>query len=220
MAEDKDDVPRLSDEEWADFERRFTEESAKSASYKEPSARQRELTSKWKKEPPKDTGWRTDGGGSPDTRPRELFPPAAPAGPRRRSAWKRNLAWVLVALLVIGAAIGVPALFRRVEEAGGQRHADQRSDLVCHAPGSQSGDSVSAPVTDTGPDPADPYAGSPAEDWAAGASGIVLPAASALGRLLPRPRSEAGGAGQAVPRGGQPRSGGAGRRGRRKRRWP
>lgn len=180
MAEDKDDVPRLSDEEWAEFERRFTEESAKSASYKEPSARQRELTSRWKKEPPKDTGWRTDGVGS-DTRPRELFPPAAPAGPRHKPAWKRNLAWVLVALLVVGAAMGVPALFRSSKKPndGGTRTNGQTSYVTPQA--SQSGDSVSAPVTDTGPDPADPFAGSPAEDWAAGANGIVLPTAAALG---------------------------------------
>jgi hypothetical protein len=172
MAKDKDEVPDFSDEEWAEFERRFTAESAKSASYKEPSARQRELTAKWKKEPPKDTGWRTDGPG-PDPRPRELYPPAASAGPRPKPVWKRNLAWVLVAILVTGAAVGLPSLFsgspKKAKDDGGSQTNGQ-SAYVAPLP-SQSADAQAAD---------DPFAGSDAEHYATGENGIVLPTAVAL----------------------------------------
>jgi len=103
----------LSEQEWAEFERSFTKESTKSAAYKEPSARQRELTEKWKKEQPTETGWRTDG---PRTdrgaRSAGRFSGGGKAGyGKRRRPWLRNLTWVLVAVLVTTAIIGGPKLF-------------------------------------------------------------------------------------------------------------
>ncbi|MBW8803867.1 MAG: hypothetical protein AUG49_11195 [Catenulispora sp. 13_1_20CM_3_70_7] len=116
-AGDPGEGPLLSDEEWADFERSFTKESTKTAAHKEPSARQRALTEKWKKEQPKDTGWRTDGSAAREdfwSRPRGRgdgeFRDLTPAG-RRRRRWTRNVAWVLLAVLITMAIMGLPNLF-------------------------------------------------------------------------------------------------------------
>ena len=113
-ADDSGDAPILSEAEWAEFERSFTKESTKTAPYREPSARQRELAEKWKRTHPRETGWRTDG------RPSDLD--AVPVPPRDRSApvgygterrrrWRRNVAWVVLAALITSAIIGVPRLF-------------------------------------------------------------------------------------------------------------
>ncbi|MFL6117625.1 MAG: hypothetical protein ACJ786_40680 [Catenulispora sp.] len=119
-AGDPGDGPLVSEQEWAEFERSFTKESTKTAVYKEPSARQRLLTEKWKKEPPQDTDWRTDAARADGARadywskPRGRrdgeFRDLTPAG-RRRRRWTRNLAWVLLAVLVTTAIMGLPNLF-------------------------------------------------------------------------------------------------------------
>ncbi|ACU76092.1 hypothetical protein Caci_7263 [Catenulispora acidiphila DSM 44928] len=121
MAEDKNqnaenpsDAPILSEQEWAEFERSFTKESTKTATFKEPSARQRELSEKWKRQRPHDGGWRADG------TPTDLADAPAPVrdksapidyGTGRRRRWRRNVAWVVLAALVTSAIIGVPRLF-------------------------------------------------------------------------------------------------------------
>ncbi|WP_194925588.1 hypothetical protein [Catenulispora pinisilvae] len=126
MAEDKHqmnadepgDAPILSEREWAEFERSFTKESTKTATFKEPSARQRELGQKWRRAHPRDTGWRTDG------TPADLNAVPVPAdddehdhgggvsyGTERRRRWRRNVAWVVLAALITSAVIGVPRLF-------------------------------------------------------------------------------------------------------------
>jgi hypothetical protein len=111
---DAGDVPILSEEEWAEFERSFTKESTKTATFKEPSARQRELAEKWKRQRPLDGGWRTDG------TPTDLVEVPVPQrdrgapigyGSSRRRRWRRNVAWVVLAALVTSAIIGVPRLF-------------------------------------------------------------------------------------------------------------
>ena len=111
----------LSAEEWAEFEKQFTLEATKTAAYKEPSARQRELTAKWKKEAPKDTGWRTGGppvdltsksrrGQSPDTGVGVAGGTGSrPWGTKKRT-WLRNLAWSVVASLVVIGIIAAPKL--------------------------------------------------------------------------------------------------------------
>lgn len=121
MAEDKyqnaddSDAPILSEQEWAEFERSFTKESTKTATFREPSARQRELSEKWRRTHPRDTGWRTDG-----TPPAGLDVAPVPAedrgtpagyGTERRRRWRRNVAWVILAALITSAVIGVPRLF-------------------------------------------------------------------------------------------------------------
>lgn len=113
-AEDPGDAPILSEQEWAEFERSFTKESTKTATFKEPSARQRELSEKWKRQRPQDGGWRTDG--TPTDladHPVPVRDKSAPIdyGTGRRRRWRRNVAWVVLAALVTSAIIGVPRLF-------------------------------------------------------------------------------------------------------------
>jgi hypothetical protein len=126
MAKDEDgrEAPGFSDEEWAAFERQFTKDATRKAAYKEPSARQRELTAKWKQEAPADTGWRTDG-----TNVAELSKaarrqahddgvsvPAQFGRPRRRirapkRIWLRNVLAVVVSVGVTLGIIAAPKLF-------------------------------------------------------------------------------------------------------------
>jgi hypothetical protein len=148
MAKDKDEVPGLSDEEWAEFERSFTTESTETASYKEPSARQRELTARWKKEPPKDTGWRTDGPNA-DLRPRDRVGSVVETAPvRKRARWKRPLVWVLIVLLIIGAIAGLPALFTSDKSTNMQQPGSGPSDLAADSSASPGQVWVTAPPLD------------------------------------------------------------------------
>jgi hypothetical protein len=179
MGKDEDEVPGFSDEEWAEFERSFTADSASTASYKEPSARQRELTAKWKQEPPRDTGWRTDGP-QPDPRPRELYPPPPEVEPRRKPRWARNLAWVLVTLMVVGAAVGLPSLFGSSparSEDGSQTNG--QTSYVTPLPSTDTGSHL-APAPSAAAS-GDPFLGSPAQAWAVGSDGLVLPPQASLG---------------------------------------
>ncbi|MBS2539604.1 hypothetical protein KGQ20_43370, partial [Catenulispora sp. NF23] len=160
--------------------------------YKEPSARQRELAGKWKKDQPKDTGWRTDGaradlspnpagGGSGESR--------ASAGKRRRP-WARSLAGVLVALLVTAAIIGGPKLFsssktsdsaKPATPVGGTAPADTSSPTGLAAPAA-SADAPPAGASPTSTNADDRYFdGSKSMDWQNNAAGIVPPAAARVG---------------------------------------
>lgn len=199
-ADDPAEGPILSEEEWAEFERSFTKESTKSASYKEPSARQRELTEKWKKEQPKDTGWRTDG-----TRA-NLSPKAGGGGVggtggaggtggswtatrKRRRPWVRNLVWVLVALLVTFAILGGPSLFSssKSSDSAGTPPADTQSATAATtsataATSAASGAAPPAAASPTYTNPDDQYFdGSPSMDWQNNEAGIVPPAATRVG---------------------------------------
>jgi len=112
---DPGEGPLLSDEQWADLERSFTKESTKTAAHKEPSARQRALTEKWKRQQPQNTDWRTDGTpadawSKPRGRWDGEFRDLTPAG-RRRRIWTRNVAWVVLAVVITTAVIGLPRLF-------------------------------------------------------------------------------------------------------------
>jgi hypothetical protein len=114
-ADDAGDAPILSEQEWAEFERSFTKESTKTAVFKEPSARQRALVEKWKRQRPQEPGWRRDGvpadhSDDHPAPPRDPRPPAG-YGTERRRRWRRNVAWVVLAALVTSAIIGVPRLF-------------------------------------------------------------------------------------------------------------
>ena len=185
----KDDVGggSLSDEEWAEFEKQFTKEATKTAAYKEPSARQRELTAKWKKEPPEETGWRTDG-------PRAPLTPAKPnltvlPGGKRRRVWRRNLAWVVLAAIVTGLVIGLPKVFHRGSGDTGTKTNGQTAYVTPQPTGQASPGAVAlgAPSaaasssTSTTPAVTDAFAGSPAADYANGADGIVPPSSGGVG---------------------------------------
>ena len=111
-AEEPGDAPILSEQEWDEFERSFTKESTKTAVYKEPSARQRALSEKWKRQRPQDTAWRGDGVPA-DLDDAPFREPRSPVGygTERRRRWRRNVAWVVLAALITSAVIGVPRLF-------------------------------------------------------------------------------------------------------------
>lgn len=190
-AGDAAEGPILSDEEWAEFERSFTKESTKSAAYKEPSARQRELTEKWKKEQPKDTGWRTDG-------PRGDLNPKAAGGSggsgasagRRRRPWARNLVWVLVALLVTSAIVAGPKLFSSSKSSDGAKAGAPVGGAVGTDTPGAGGSAASATSAAAPPAAASPsythaddryFDGSKSLDWANNEAGIVPPAAVRIG---------------------------------------
>lgn len=185
-AGDAGDGPIFSDEDWAEFERSFTKESTKSAAYKEPSARQRELTEKWKKERPTDTGWRTDGprvdlrpkpagGGSGGSR--------ASTGERRRP-WLRKLLWTAVALLVTIVAIGGPKLFSSSKSTAGAAPSIpvDAASVTGSATSATSAVSAAAPPSATSTNADDRYFdGSKSLDWQNNEAGIVPPAAARIG---------------------------------------
>ncbi|MEY9886474.1 hypothetical protein ABIA31_000100 [Catenulispora sp. MAP5-51] len=181
----------LSDEEWAEFERSFTKDSTKSAAYKEPSARQRELTEKWKKDQPKDTGWRTDGARA-DLSPKPGGGSGGSGGSgasgastgRRRRPWIRNLAWALVALVVTVVAIGGPKMFSssKSSDAATSSTPGSTSPIGSTPPAGTSSSSGSAPASPTYTNPDDRYFdGSKSMDWQNGEAGIVVPAAARIG---------------------------------------
>lgn len=194
-AGDSGEGPVLSEEEWAEFERSFTKESTKSAAYKEPSARQRELTEKWKKEQPKDAGWRTDGARA-DLNPRSAGGSGRSAGSgsfsggKRRRPWVRNLVWALVALLATTVIIGGPKLFSSSKsspsatpdtQVGGTAPADTPSATGAAV----SGTSAGAPPAAASPSFTNPddryFDGSQSIDWQNNEAGIAPPAAARIG---------------------------------------
>ncbi|MFD0631617.1 hypothetical protein ACFQ9X_08250 [Catenulispora yoronensis] len=192
-AGDPGDEPLLSDQEWADLERSFTKESTKSAAYKEPSARQRELTEKWKKDEPKDTGWRTDGPPADlSPKPGGGGPKSAPRPVRHRRPWLRNLVWALVAALVTVAIIGGPKLFSSskgsegaspavpVGTASGAGTAASAASSLSSASTASTASAASARARAVTSDE-QYFDGSPSQQWADGAAGIVPPAAVAVG---------------------------------------
>ena len=153
-ADDAGDAPVLSEQEWAEFERSFTKESTKTATFKEPSARQRELSEKWKRQGPRDGGWRTDG--TPTDLADHPVPPREKGasidyGNGRRRRWRRNVAWVVLAALITSAIIGVPRLF------SSSKSGNDRSPNVGPASGTPDGagpgTSTSASASASGQDP-------------------------------------------------------------------
>ncbi|MEY9894611.1 hypothetical protein ABIA35_008175 [Catenulispora sp. MAP12-49] len=147
-AEDPGDAPIFSAQEWEEFERSFTKESTKAATFKEPSARQRELSEKWKRQGPRDGGWRTDG------TPTDLADAPAPVrergapvdyGTGRRRRWRRNVAWVVLAALVTSAIIGVPRLFSSSKGGNG------RNPNMPPASGTPDGSSAGTSASAAGP---------------------------------------------------------------------
>ena len=184
MAKDEDagDGSTFSDEEWESFAKSFDAQSTKTATYKEPSARQRELTAKWKKEPPKDTGWRGDGPrldlSAKAGAVRMAYEPSSEKqrAAARRKALRRKLAWVLLAAVVTTGAIFGPALLKGRKFAGSTK-VNGATSYVTPGAGQPSGSAASSTPAVGG----DVFAGSPAEGYAAGADAIILPPATPVG---------------------------------------
>jgi hypothetical protein len=135
MAKDGNAGEELSDEEWDAFARSFDDESPTRATYKEPSARQRELTAKWQKESPEAPGWRTDG-------PPALGVTPIPQAARRGKA-RRNAAWMLLAVVVTAGVVGLPKLLRH----------DDPGTPVALVPPSRTATATSATTATTSPVP-------------------------------------------------------------------
>jgi hypothetical protein len=159
-------VPKIDDQPEDPFENLvLDEEFVRAAEHKEASARARMLASRWKKKPPQDTAWRA---------------PVIPLKPsRRRRLWQLPLFVLLAAGLVLvslnarkvhdwafGKAPGAKA-------AAGQGVVPALTASPTAAP--------PTPFADQSPDLQHPFAGSPADKWPSGASGIALPAAKPIG---------------------------------------
>jgi hypothetical protein len=163
----------LSDEEWAAFEKQFTTEATKSAAYKEPSARQRELTAKWKAEPPKNTGWRTDG-------PAPILSAAAErprvAAVKKRSKWRsirRTVTWIVVTILVVGAVVELPNLMKGKPAAATTPNNGEVFGATPSASGSGAVPAGGGGAATSSAESDDQYFdGSPSIGWANGAAGI------------------------------------------------
>ncbi|HEX6451991.1 MAG TPA: hypothetical protein VF060_21330 [Trebonia sp.] len=99
---------------------------------------------------------------------------------QRRAVWRRGLrrtAWALSVVVVAGGCVF--AYTRTGHSASGPGGVNDSRTVTNGAlpPGTK----PASPLTDSGP-PADPFAGSPADKWAAGAAGIVVPAARPIGQ--------------------------------------
>lgn len=93
---------------------------------------------------------------------------------RRRRRVTQTAAWALAVIILAGA--GTFAYLRFGHSAGGPD--DTRTVANGAVP---SGLATTAPLPESGP-PSDPFAGTPADKWAAGAAGIIIPAAKPVGR--------------------------------------
>jgi len=172
--------------------RELTEGSAGAARFREPSAAERakaakkrskqarkQATARRRRDPGPAAGWR--GGARHDLSVKEARKHAKRAGKqaarvhRRATRGRRAvraLSWVVViAILGSGAWFG----YQQVHHRGATVSGGARG--VLNAMSGTSGNGVP-----TGPG-ADPFAGSPADHWANGAAGIVVPAAKPVGRF-------------------------------------
>lgn len=162
--------------------RDLTEGNAGEATFKEPSAEERAKAAKRqlrqsqkrakaraRQAPEPSGGWR--GGYRYDLPARELRKQGRRA--RRRRALKAT-AWTVAVVVLGGACVVAYQHFARTP--GGPDDARVVTNGATPAGGALSGLSAGS----QGP-PADPFAGTPADHWADGAAGIVVPTAKAVG---------------------------------------
>jgi hypothetical protein len=186
-----DDAPSFSDETWQMF-REDSERAIRDSAPKEPSARAREVTARLRQQdaeaerraargrrfgrkrriPAEPPGWRS-------------WPEGQDVRRRERGAWRRSLQTLLIVVAVVLALIvalnpsGALSLVRG-DGIPGVRHGS--GDPVTLPP--ETARPSAAPTTASRPAVPTrwhPFAGSPAETWADGAAGIVLPQAKAVG---------------------------------------
>ena len=99
---------------------------------------------------------------------------------QRKAVWRRRLrrtAWGGSVVVVAGACVFAYTRFGHSAPGSGRVNVSQTVTNGALPPGTKR----SSPLTDSGP-PADPFASSPADKWADGAAGIVLPAARPIGQ--------------------------------------
>ncbi|MFE4356356.1 hypothetical protein [Kitasatospora sp. NPDC056800] len=152
------------------------EEFVRSATVKEQSGRTRMLSARWKHTPPVDPGGRRSVNDGPPARGhrfrrKPVRKPVRPARavdawgdprPRRRLEWRTPL-YVLLTVAVLLVALNIDGL-----KLWYSTHFGYASDHPVSA-------SPAAERDGRQPTPDHPWAGSPAEDWAAGTDGIELP---------------------------------------------
>jgi hypothetical protein len=98
---------------------------------------------------------------------------------RRKAAWRRGLrrtAWGVSVIVVAGACVFAYTRFGHSASGPGGVN-----DLRTVTNGALPPGTKPSPLTESGP-PADPFASSPADKWADGAAGIVVPVARPIGQ--------------------------------------
>ncbi|GAA3867882.1 hypothetical protein GCM10023084_21150 [Streptomyces lacrimifluminis] len=162
--------PSVPDDVWEQFTR-DTERDIRASAQKEPSARARMVTERLRQQDARGerpAGWRTDPG-------RQKV---------NDRAVRRRRGWVMVG---VPLAIAVAVVAMKPSLLPGDPFGSARSDGTSGTaplPEETAAPSTPPPAADPDvPTLARPFAGSPAEQYADGAAGIVLPPAKALGSL-------------------------------------
>ncbi|WP_146258960.1 hypothetical protein [Streptomyces tateyamensis] len=190
IAEDPEPRPAEQPDPFKDLV--LDEEFIQGATVKEQSGRARMLAAKWKRQPPEpEAAWR------PPTeirrrwyqrKARRVDPWGNPVKRRRGQGTVRTVAFVLLTVLVVAAALNVNGLHDWYESHYGsdgspaaQAAPASPRPVVTQAP--ESAKPTAAPSTEAPQTPtaARPWAGSPADTWPTGADAIVLPDAKATG---------------------------------------
>ncbi|MFF1306922.1 hypothetical protein [Streptomyces sp. NPDC058307] len=158
MSED----PKIPDDVWEQFVR-DTERDIRASAPKEPSARAREVTERLRRQEARGElpeGWRT-----------------GPAWQQKKS--RRGLWGVLgVAVAVVVAVVAVKPSLVPGDPFGGGTSEAASSPLPVETAAPTTAPGAVDPET---PTLDDPFAGSPAKQWADGEAGIVVPKAKAVG---------------------------------------
>ncbi|MFE8988521.1 hypothetical protein ACFYMI_11850 [Streptomyces collinus] len=167
-SDDQPSASEIPDDVWEQFTR-DTERDIRSSAPKEPSARARMVTERLREQdargetPP---GWRT--GPGPETNGRAA---------RRRRLWAVLGVPVAVAVALVALK---PSLLPGDPFGTGEPQAAEASPLPAESTAPTAAPGASGPER---PTLDRPFAGSPAERWADGEAGIVLPEAKAVGAV-------------------------------------
>ncbi|HEU5427124.1 MAG TPA: hypothetical protein VFU74_09635 [Actinocrinis sp.] len=158
------------------------EDFIKAAAAKEQSARTRELAAKWAKQPPTQTGWRTDGPSAfraPNPPPSEPQKATKQLKTKRSGSGSSRILLRNAAIFVVAAAVAVVLFYPR-HHAPAPLNATPAGTAQPWADASGASASPTPSPTFTNPD--DQYfSGSPSLAWADNASGIVTPTAAKVG---------------------------------------
>ncbi|MEV4614127.1 hypothetical protein AB0K43_16255 [Kitasatospora sp. NPDC049258] len=179
----EDPSPRPSEEPSSDpFEDLvLDEEFIRGATVKEPSGRSRMLSAKWKRQPPEAVPFRHEAPQEPRIRRRRFGRRATRVDSwgrpkRRQPAWQAPL-FITLAIAVTLAALNVDRLREWYQGRG------DGSSAAAPTLGPETAAPTAAPpaVDPDTPTLENPWAGSPAAQWPAGADALALPAATAVG---------------------------------------
>ncbi|MFI2629904.1 hypothetical protein ACH5A2_05870 [Streptomyces collinus] len=189
-SDDQPSASEIPDDVWEQFTR-DTERDIRSSAPKEPSARARMVTERLREQdargetPP---GWRT--GPAMGVPPGRAKPRAWGKEMNGRAARRRKL-WAFIGVPLAAAVALValkPSLLPGDPFGTGESGAAEASPLPDETAAPTAAPGASDPET---PTLDRPFAGSPAERWADGEAGIVLPEAKAVGAVSERRVEEA-----------------------------